>query len=256
MPRPSWPKEHLDILRDKYPTQGANIPELLAHYKPGLIRATASIRKIGYVSNRYSVEEVDYIKRNYDGRLESIGDFLKNRSDISLYCAVSNYGLAKQGKEKHEWGVDVSPKPEWCNWFSGLSDGEACFGIASGRRQGDRYRPNCFFSISLRIDDGAVLEDVEMNLKVGHTRKTDLRNQRALGRNVMDCVKYQISNRDHLARVLIPLFEMYPLRSKKGKEFPLWREAVFESIERPSGYVERMMEIIQELRKMRAGASR
>ncbi|WGV28693.1 LAGLIDADG family homing endonuclease [Halotia branconii CENA392] len=37
---------------------------------------------------------------------------------------------------------------------------------------------------------------------------------------------YQVSNNKQLVEIVVPLFELYPLRSKKAKEYLIWKEEV------------------------------
>lgn len=110
-------------------------------------------------------------------------------------------------------------------WFSGLSDGEAHFQARVGTTHG--YKSLYLrFSIGLRLDDKSVLEYIHSTLQVGtvhdHHRwktKTPLQRHQAT---------FQVSKATDIRGVLIPMFDKYPLRTKKLRDYQVWREIVLD----------------------------
>lgn len=121
------------------------------------------------------------------------------------------------------------------HWLAGLSDGESFFRLGTRRRRLERYPGRIYhgiefiYGISLRADDGPVLLKVQQILKVGlignkhgngmmrdpHTGVLHPANPR---------LTFRVSKRIDSARVLAA-FERFPLRSKKARDFELWRKA-------------------------------
>src|SRR4051812_22193296 len=99
------------------------------------------------------------------------------------------------------------------HWFAGLADGEGCFEV---KRHGPSYI--CRFTINLRIDDMSTLEDIQKQIGVG----TLYISKRTLGE---DLVRWEVSKKGEVER-LMDVFEKYPLRSKKRRDFDVWKQAV------------------------------
>ncbi len=111
-------------------------------------------------------------------------------------------------------------------WLSGFVDGEGCFylGWKQSGRGDKRYRaPLAYFVIVLRDDDAPIVRDVQSYLGVGFITTISTKRH---ARNDMPSVRLTVENPDQLANVIIPLFEKYPLRAKKARDFPLWRAGV------------------------------
>jgi hypothetical protein len=99
------------------------------------------------------------------------------------------------------------------HWLSGFCDGESCFYLNMGRRQA-----NSHFTLQIRADDLPILEEVRAFWGViGH-----LSIQKSKGAPV---AIYQISGVADLPTV-VQHFERFPLRSRKARDFPPWRDAV------------------------------
>lgn len=112
------------------------------------------------------------------------------------------------------------------HWFSGLVDGEGCFGLyayETGKEKiSRRGRISFIFSVGLCEADRSVL-GVCRDFLGGVT----LRRQRRQGENRKDMMRLESKNLDVLLHNVIPHFSAYPLRSKKAAEIALWAEAVF-----------------------------
>lgn len=105
-------------------------------------------------------------------------------------------------------------------WFSGFFDGEGCLTVFSRPRK-DRYvERRVGIQVMLRDDDAEVIRLIKNNLGVGLTyagKGNGNTNPKATFR----CEQIQ-----DLAEVIVPLFEKYPLHSKKGREFAVWKGLV------------------------------
>lgn len=124
---------------------------------------------------------------------------------------------------RQEYALNVSD--DFGYWFSGLADGEAHFGASIGINKGYRNLVTVFL-IGLRIDDVEVLYHIKHNLKVGrvlahHRWKTNT----PLQRHQAD---FRIGCAQQLQEVIIPLFDRYPLRTKKQNDYKVWRKIIME----------------------------
>lgn len=106
-------------------------------------------------------------------------------------------------------------------WFAGFVAGEGCFYVqryedARRSRTLVRYRPT--FQVKVRADDISVMKEVHesfggrLALVAGHGRSNPL-------------VGVIIQRKDHLAG-LVAYFDRFPLRTKKQRDYALWRRAV------------------------------
>jgi hypothetical protein len=104
------------------------------------------------------------------------------------------------------------------HWFAGFVDGEGCFCAKIYQRPCLLIR--CEFSIILRADDRAILEEIQSRLAMGKitdygviTNRQGIRsNPRARWRvcRTADCLK------------LVETFQTFPLRAKKVRDFETW----------------------------------
>lgn len=103
------------------------------------------------------------------------------------------------------------------HWLSGFTDGEGCFSLATNCTR----RPlQPLFRLGLRGDDAAILNLVWSYLRCGAVRLRQPRTQ------VNPVCSFEVWNTTELAQVVVPHFDRFPLRSKKARDFVIWREAV------------------------------
>lgn len=113
------------------------------------------------------------------------------------------------------------------NWLAGFADGEGSFCINRkyGRNgkllaEGSRFYP--VFSIGLRADDLAVLDDLRATfggkLYFNGARETP-------GRNNAPRYNWLVGKKADLCK-LVAYFDAHPLRSKKSRDYAIWRRAV------------------------------
>jgi hypothetical protein len=107
-------------------------------------------------------------------------------------------------------------------WLSGFTDGEGCF---HGRVVPSRQKSSIIvsFSIALRADDLRILEEIRQALGVGGIYPVPSREE-----NWQPQYMYSVNDKKDLAQVIIPHFEKYPLRSKKTRDFVIWKRLVLE----------------------------
>lgn len=103
-------------------------------------------------------------------------------------------------------------------WLAGLIDGEGCFVIAHRQQGGsDYYSPT--FSLKMRDDDGEILRLIHQTTGLG--RLYHLTRQPGNPQITWDVIRKQ----DMLA--LVGILDEYPLRTRKRKDYLVWKEAVF-----------------------------
>jgi hypothetical protein len=146
------------------------------------------------------------------------------------------------------WGVGFN------HWFAGLLDGEGCFFITRQNRRGSSWR--CAACIALRDDDRPVLEEIVRRTGLGSVVNQGGRQlpRRPLAR--WETIRKQ----DAIA--LASLLDRTRLRSKKARDYVVWREAVevwaTVSYSSPSSAAQwvRMEELATELKSVRRYESR
>jgi len=108
----------------------------------------------------------------------------------------------------------------FCNWLAGFVDGEGCFSLSAGSNgKSDLLFYKCVFSIALRDDDKRILEQIQETTGLGKVyffaaRGTSQPKATWAVSSKSDCLK------------LVELFDRYPLRAKKSRDYAIWREAV------------------------------
>jgi hypothetical protein len=115
--------------------------------------------------------------------------------------------------------------PAFGNWLAGFVDGEGCFYIAriATRKKGVEYvNYRCAFTIGLRDDDRAIIEEIRNTFGFG--LMADVK-PRGIGKSPM--VYLQVLNKADVL-LLVDFFDRFPLRAKKARDFAIWREAVLE----------------------------
>lgn len=100
------------------------------------------------------------------------------------------------------------------HWLAGFIDGEGCFLI--GEFEG-RYHPTMV--LKLRDDDRVLLDEIVECTGVGYVR-----DRKAQG-NSRPCTAWHVgSQADCVA--LVDLLDAYPMRSRKARDYAVWRRAV------------------------------
>lgn len=108
------------------------------------------------------------------------------------------------------------------HYLSGFTDGEGCFqlGIARDPRS-TRRTPFARFKIQLRDDDSEVLRLIQSFLGCG-----TLYHDPRIGSVSKPAMLFRVDSHAELASVVVPHFVRYPLRAKKARDFPVWRDGL------------------------------
>lgn len=145
---------------------------------------------------------------------------LKNNSGYSdetynnLANALANY------KEYNTFPLDeftINPEgiidPKFKQWFVGFTDAEGSFSFYL-RDNGKRV----VFSLVIKLheDDKLVLEVITKNLGINNT----------IHSNKDKTVTLNIADKETLLNKIIPIFDEYPLITKKSYDYALWRKAI------------------------------
>lgn len=113
-------------------------------------------------------------------------------------------------------------------WFlAGLADGEGCFDFRGPVRirPGGSQRPlfDGTFSIAMRDDEKPGLAAIHQRLGIGRLY-TDPAASRSGKGNPQ--IKWEVGKSVDLAKVIIPLFDQYPLMMKKSRDYRIWRQCI------------------------------
>ena len=106
---------------------------------------------------------------------------------------------------------------EWFQWFVGFTDGEGCFTIVPSR-----YTFVTHFRIGLRDDDLPLLLEIQETLQFGTVCKHNAGHPSS-----NPAAAFQVQSHSDCMQ-LVELFDQFPLKSKKSRDYRTWREAVFE----------------------------
>lgn len=102
---------------------------------------------------------------------------------------------------------------EFINWFVGFADAEGCFTIFSNKSwtvAGFR------FHIELHVDDINILHKIAETLGVGKVKLVKTRNS----------AEFSVSVFEDIVRVILPIFQEFPLQTTKYLDFTSFSEAV------------------------------
>lgn len=131
--------------------------------------------------------------------------------------------------------------PEWCSWFAGLVDGEGCFTLKKNR--GRWMLPE--LRILMRADDKPMMEEIRTTLGFGYVYGSRVRPD---GKNSM--CSFRVSHRRDLL-ALVRLFDVYPLRSRKRRDYEIWRVAVLLHQDRKNAVQVHVAELMEQIRAVR-----
>lgn len=107
------------------------------------------------------------------------------------------------------------------DWLAGFIDGEGSFNIA---HHGGNYQPR--FGLKLRDDDTSVIEEIQYFLAVGTIRnsKCSSVSSKYYSPNARTQIRLDIIGSDNIK--LVEILDKYPLRSKKLRDYTIWKKAV------------------------------
>jgi hypothetical protein len=111
------------------------------------------------------------------------------------------------------------------DWISGFTDGEGCFHATYQGRQ--KYiNASVGFDITLRADDIEILESIKKYFNCGKIYQYDISKYRGAEPNTKPIARFSIRSFADCYHVIIPHFVKFPLKSKKSKDFEIWKEII------------------------------
>ncbi len=115
------------------------------------------------------------------------------------------------------------------HWLAGFADGEGCFWVHR-QKGGAYYAPQ--FKIKLRRDDRDALVLCQTTLGIGNLY--DHPGSVTSVRNNAPSSSWMVQSRAD-TETLVEVFDRFPLRAKKARDYALWRLAVHVRAEVPRG---------------------
>jgi hypothetical protein len=105
-------------------------------------------------------------------------------------------------------------------WLAGLIDGEGSFQIAANRPTGFC----CCMDLVLRADDASVLLAIQARTEIGTivSRRAHANHD---GYNRKPSTHWRVYRKEH-CQALVSILDTFPLRTKKARDYAIWREAV------------------------------
>ena len=113
---------------------------------------------------------------------------------------------------------------EFGRWLAGFTDGEGSFMARVDRKNDGGLRLGLAFEIQLRADDYAILHLIKATLGIGYLGYREPRKEAIKG--AKPTWSYRIRRLGDLYHVIIPLFEIFPLKTKKARDFETWKGIV------------------------------
>lgn len=123
---------------------------------------------------------------------------------------------------KPDWDVNSINEADG-HWLAGLVDGEGCFVVSRYNRERGSHSFACSFTIGFREDDWKTLIEIKRILDLDE--KLNFREQRYVKNGKPFC-NLHVDDTVSLYYKIVPTFDKFKLRSKKAKDFELWKEAV------------------------------
>jgi hypothetical protein len=102
------------------------------------------------------------------------------------------------------------------HWLAGFVDGEGSFLIT---KFGSSGRVHCSFRIALHYKDAPILREIAERTGLGRITMQKCPSQKSAG------VQWTVGRKAECL-ALVELFEKYPLRAKKRRDFEIWARAV------------------------------
>ncbi len=212
------------------------LKSIVPHFQQHRLRAKKSTDFQIWVRGIEISREVSSFKRVYRPN-DPINGYFQGIEKKWDYSHMSEYTkLCELLKETRKFNenrplancVDETPEDyeNFGHWISGFSDGEACFQLllVPGNRTNDKDFKvgSASFSIKLRSDDISVLSAIKDRWRSGEIYVFDKRTPTS-----NPSANYLVNHCQHLATAIIPHFDSFPLRSKKSRDFEIWKKAVF-----------------------------
>jgi hypothetical protein len=182
--------------------------------------------KIGAkIDSDFLAAEADLIRQgfSYPEVADMMGTRAKTVSERNrLIHKIDIWEAFRRKIEEH--GIDdrKPTDPNFCWWFAGFFDGEGTFIVftrpCTANPKYSEYRLG--IRVMIRDDDAQVVARIKDYLKVGPVSR-----RRRHGRS-NPAIAWTCERVQDLAEVIVPLFEKYPLQTKKAQEFAVWKPLV------------------------------
>jgi len=117
------------------------------------------------------------------------------------------------------------PDPLWKAWFVGLVDGEGCF-YAYRRVRGNGQTFEVGLKVSV-VESMDFVNQIMNQIGCGATALCSNEKARQRGRMHNDYVRWRVRDRKSLTKIIIPLFDEFPLRTKKINDYFAWRKIIY-----------------------------
>lgn len=173
---------------------------------------------------------------NSDKKAKNLLEQGRSYTEVSAETGLS---IPQLYRRRWSWGIDLqsafanrmrrdgypdrSPDdPVFRSWFVGFFDGEGSLVLSRRVRSNGLAEYMTHLSISLRDDDAAVLQLIHHNL--GGT----LNPHTPANGSTNPVLKWRIEAIADLVEVVFPIFDEVPLKSKKGREYLIWRGIVLD----------------------------
>lgn len=108
------------------------------------------------------------------------------------------------------------------HWLAGFVDGEGHFGMSRRGPNGTCY--TCHFALVVRADDSKIIDEIHRSLGVGRVYRYKFIRRYDTHANNPRCELHVTKKAE--VRKLVDVFDRYPLRAKKSRDYRIWREAV------------------------------
>jgi hypothetical protein len=112
-------------------------------------------------------------------------------------------------------------------WMAGFTDGEGSLILRKDRRKDTYQRATCQralgFKIELRDDDTSALILIKGRLGCGNVTYHQQRKPKVKAKPL---VTFKVCGIKDLTEIIVPLFEAFPLHTKKLREFEIWKKIV------------------------------
>lgn len=129
--------------------------------------------------------------------------------DILYYCDIINAGVKNMDNL-------------FMSWFAGFADGEGYFGLEYNNGSNyPSFRPS--FVIKVRGDEEKVINEIKAKTGLGRINKIKIPNGN-------EQIRFEITTLED-CKNLIKIFDKFPLRAKKARDYKIWRTAVLYMID-------------------------
>lgn len=157
--------------------------------------------------------------------LATITKEILGKSEVSKFISNLNFKLPDNNPKDlpiHLKKNMPSATREFIQWLVGFTDAEGSFYIYNNKSW---TAASLRFSIELHADDIEILDKIAQTLGVGRVVKDRKRNSAV----------FYVVNFDDIIRVIIPLFQEFPLQTSKYLDFTCFSKAALIKSESPEG---------------------